>query len=409
MFRIAVGIIKGSLRNLRRSPLRSALAVLSAILGSAGVITSVNYALGGRQKVIEQLGRLGTNVLIVTPRQSRSIAGRARTGDVVTTLSQADYDALLRTLPIFSASSAFSGRPYVVKAGDLVKNSCTVIGITPSFLEIKRWPVQEGASFNASDVRRMERVALLGSKVSRDLFGESSPLGQRILINRVPFMVVGVLAERGQGLDAANEDDQIYVPLTVAMRRLANIDYFSGILFTVSRWEDMDAGSEGIRQLLHQRHAIRAALADDFQVQNQKQLLDTQLMASDSLLFYVKWISAGTLVISGLGTLAISWMGVKERTREIGTRRALGATQANVFLQFSTEAALLSLTGILLGVVIGLQAGSPLAKWANQPAVFDKSTACLATVISLALNLIFAAIPARSAAHLDPIRALRFE
>ncbi|MGI8741398.1 MAG: ABC transporter permease [Bryobacteraceae bacterium] len=404
-----LAIFRGALRTIWRFPLRSILTILSAVLGVAGALCSVNYAFGGRQKVTNQLARLGTNVLIVTPQQSRSVAGRVRTGGIVTTLTQADYAALRREVPRFSRSSAIATRSFLVKAGDLAKNNCTVIGVEPDYMAIKDWAVQSGNIFEGSDVRRSARVVILGSSVARDLFGDTPAVGERVLINRIPFQVIGVMSERGQGLDAANEDDRVYIPLSTAMRRLANVDYFSGIVFAVTRWEEMDRAAAEIREVLRRRHVQIGKLPEDFQVQNQKQLIDTQLAASDRLLFFVRWIGTSALAVSGLGVLAIAWISVKERTGEIGIRRALGATRMDIFLQVLWEAAVLSLFGCLAGLALAAEVSPLLAKWAEQPAVFDRSSGGLAASCAMGLNLIFALIPARTAARLDPIQALHFE
>jgi putative ABC transport system permease protein len=404
-----LSIFRGSLRVVRRFPLRSGLTILSAVLGVAGALCSVNYALGGRQKVIDQLARLGTNVLIVTPQQSRSVAGRVRTGGIVTTLTQADYAAVHREIPRFARASAISARTFLVKAGDLAKNNCTVIGIEPDYMVIKGWVAESGNVFDGSDLRRSARVAVLGSGVAKDLFGDAPAIGERVLINRIPFQVIGVMRERGQGLDAANEDNQVYIPLTTAMRRLANVDYFSGIVFAAARWEEMDRAAAEVRELLRRRHVQIGKLPEDFQVQNQKQLIDTQITASDRLLFLVRWIGISALAVSGLGVLAIAWIAVKERTGEIGTRRALGATRGDIFLQVVLEAAVLSLLGCFAGLALAVEGSPMLARWADQPTIFDQSSAWLAASAALGLNLIFALIPARTAARLDPIQALHFE
>jgi putative ABC transport system permease protein len=408
MFR-KLAILRRSIPVMWRFPLRSALTILSAILGVAGALASINYALGGRKKISDQLARLGTNVLIVTPRQSRSIGGRARTGSLVTTLTPADYASLGRDIPLFARSSPFFTRSFLVKAGDLSKNNCTVIGVEPDYFSIKEWTARKGELFAAGDERHMARVALLGASAARDLFGDASPLGERLLVNRVPFQVLGVLSERGQSLDAANEDDQVYIPLTTSMRRLTNVDYYSGILFEVGRWQDMDRAALAVSAVLRHRHEPSEKLPDDFQVQNQKQLLDTQLASSSQLLFFVRWIGVSALAVSGLGVLAISWIGVRERTPEIGTRRALGATKSDIFLQVICEAAVLSGLGCLLGLLVALKTSDLLAQWAAQPRIFDQSSAWLAVGVATLLNLGFAAIPATGAARLDPIQALRFE
>lgn len=407
--RRAFSILRASGGMLWRFPLRSALTILSAVLGMAGALSSVNYALGGRQKVINQLARLGTNVLTATPRQSQSLAGRTRTGNLATTLTRADYEALNRDIHRFKRHSGLSTRSFPVKVGDFAKTSCVVIGVEPDYMQIKNWPVQAGSVFEASDVRRLTRVAVLGSTLARDLFVDRDPIGERIFINRVPFQVVGVMTERGQGLDAANEDDQIYIPLSTAMRRLSNVDYFGGIVFEVSRWEEMDRAAQEVRELLRRRHLKIGKLAEDFQVQNQKQLIDTQIAAAERLLFFVRWIGGSALAVSGLGVLAIAWIGVKERTREIGTRRALGAEQRDIFLQIICESIVLSVLGCLTGLAVGLVCSPLLASWADQPAIFDSASAWLAAILSITLNVVFAMIPARTAAGLDPIQALRFE
>ena len=271
-----VSILAAARRGLWRFPLRSGLTMVSAILGVAGALGAVNYALGGRKKVTDELGRLGVNVLIVSPQQSRTIGGRARTGAQVTTLTETDYAAIRREVPSLQTTSAFATRSFSLKAGDLAKKSCVVVGVEPGYMTIKEWSARDGALFGAGEMKRMARVVLLGSSVARDLFEEASPVGQRVLINRVPFEVIGVMRERGQSLDAANEDDQVYVPLTTAMHRLANVDYFSGILLEVDRWEDMDRAAAAAASVLRRRHRTLGKLPDDFQLMNQKQLLDTQ-------------------------------------------------------------------------------------------------------------------------------------
>jgi putative ABC transport system permease protein len=396
-------------RALWRFPLRSGLTMLSASLGVAGALVSISYAMGGRQKVTDQLARLGTNVLIVAPQQSRSVAGRARTSSLVTTLTATDYAAIRRQVPSLENTSAFAIRTVSLKAGDLAKKSCVAVGVEPDYMRIKDWGARAGSLFGAVEERRLARVAVLGASVARDLFEGASPVGRRVLINRVPFEVIGVMRERGQSLDAANEDDQVYVPLSTAMRRLANIDYYSGILLKVDRWEDMDRAAAAAVDVLRRRHRTLGKLPDDFQLTSQKQLLDTQLAASSQLRFFVEWIGICSLAVSGLGILTISWIGVRERTREVGTRRALGATRADIFAQIIWEAGALSAAGCAIGAGFAWQMATLLARWAGQPRVFDRGTMWVVVAIATGLNLAFAAIPARGAALLDPIEALRFE
>jgi putative ABC transport system permease protein len=401
-------IILFSLRRLWRYRLRSTLLALSAAIGVGGVVCSVNYGAGGTEQILEQIRRMGTNVLIITPAQSRVIAGRARTGQAVTTLVERDDLAIRREVFTRARSSALVSASFWLKAGDLSKNAA-VVGCEPDYFLIRNWPMAEGSVLEAAQERAASRVALLGHTVAKDLFGAASPIGNRLLINRVPFTVIGVLTERGQGLDVANEDEQVYVPLSTAMRRLMNVDYYSGLIIEVDSMNEMDAAVAQIRPLLHQLHHIQPKSQDDFQIQSQKTLLDTQLAAANRLGFFLRWIEASALVVSGLGMLGITWIAVKERTREFGTRRALGATASDVFLQVISENAVLA----LVGCVAGGSASWPISRYISRAAgvtfVFDTNAVLIAFAAAAVMNIGFAIWPSRAAATLDPISALRYE
>jgi putative ABC transport system permease protein len=403
-------LIAGAFRQMWRFRLRSGLVVCCAALGVAGIIASVNYASSGRQQILDQIRRMGTNTVMISAQQSRATAGRARTGSIVTTLREADYAALRRDLTGHVRSSAIVTQSFRLKAGDFSK-AATVVGCEPSYFTIKSWPVEAGEIFDAPDLRRSARVALVGHTVAADLYGSDSAaaIGQRLFINRVPFEVAGVLAERGQGLDIANEDEQVYVPLTTAMRRLLNLDYFNAVVFEIADWNDMDASARMITGILRVRHRTIAGQRDDFQVQNQKELVDTQLASSARLVFFVRWIGVSGLIVSGLGVLAIAWITVRDRTTEIGTRRALGATASDVFFQFVFEASVLAAIGAASGLWIGRIASEFIAARAKLPFVFERTPAMTALTTALLLNLLFSAWPAFRAARLDPIQALKYE
>jgi putative ABC transport system permease protein len=397
-----------AVRLLWRFRLRSGLLMLSAGLGVAGVVCSVNYGESGAWQLLDQIQKLGTNVLVITPAQSRVIGGRARTGGSVTTLVEGDYSAIRRSVLTRTRSSAVVTGSFWIKAGDLSKNAA-VMGCEPEYFAIKNWPVASGELFSALEERHAERVVVLGHTVAADLFGNESPVGRRLLVNRVPFEVIGVLTERGQGLDISNEDNQVYVPLSTAMHRLMNVDYYAAIAVEVDTLSHMDEAAEQIHSLLRQRRHPRPNEPEDFQIQNQKTLLATQLSASNRLTFFLEWIGASALVVSGLGILGISWIAVKERTREIGVRRALGATGADIFFQMLLESALLSLLGCGLGLLLAWPVSDLVAQSNKLPFVFNAKAAWIALFVAIALNLTFAVLPARKAASLNPIEALRFE
>jgi putative ABC transport system permease protein len=405
----AILLMAGSLRLIWRFRLRSVLILLSALLGVGGVISAINYAAEGRLKVLNRIQWLGTNVLVVTPQLSRNVGGRAKTGTIVTTLVAADYAEILREIPQIRKSSATITASFLVKAGDLSKSNCTVMGTEPDYARIRHWQTTEGEFYELPEMRRSARVAVLGSTVRRDLFASESPIGKRIFINRVPFEVIGVLEERGQGLDATNEDNQIYVPLSTVMRRLANVNYYSAILFEVTKWDRMDETTEAIHQVLSKRHRALGNLPEDFQIQNQKALIDTEIASSNRLAFLVRWVGLSGLAISGLGILAICWIAVGERVGEIGIRRALGATKSDIFFQFLFEAAVISVLGCFAGLIAGWRGTESIAQRTDLPFFLDWTSAELVVGFAMFMNLVFALIPSRRAALLDPIRALTSE
>lgn len=393
-------------RQLWRYRTRSLLVMACAALGVTGSIAAVNYASGGRQQVLDQVARLGTNVIVVSALQDRSTGGRARTGTIVTSLREADYRALRREVPAIVRSSALASANLRLKAVGQSKVA-PVVGSEPDFFRIKHWEIARGEAFDDAQLRRSARVALLGATVAKDLYDDQSPLGERLFINRVPFEVIGVLAERGQGLDVTNEDAQVYVPLTAAMRRLMNVEHYNAIVLEVGDFAAMPGAVRDLTDLLRDRHRTGAFKPDDFSVLNQQELGNTRLAAAKRLGFFVRWIGLSALLVAGVGVLAIAWITVRERTREIGTRRALGATATDIFFQFAFEAMVLAIAGALCGLGAGWAVSKLVAARTAVPFVFDGGNAALALTAAILINLAFVSWPARRAARLDPIVALR--
>jgi putative ABC transport system permease protein len=401
-------ILQIAARNFCRFRLQAVLIVVATMTGSAGVLISTGFAAGGRQKILDQFVRLGTNVIIVTPQQSRAVGGRARTGSVVTTLGPSDLKAIVQSVGGISSASPTVASLLRIRAGDLTKNT-TVLGCTTEYFAIKHWPPALGEVFDARENRQQARVALLGATAARDLFGESDPTGSRVTINRIPFTVAGVMSERGQGLDASNEDDQVLVPLDTAMHRLINVDYFNAILFDIDSQSQMDHAAEQIRRLLEERHRHVASAGNDFALQNRKSLLDAQLSAFARLTFLVRWIAGSALVVSSLGVFAVTWIGIRNRTREVGARRALGATRVDVLVQFFSEGAMGAWFGCGAGMGIGHLALRAVAARLGQPLIFSTSTAGLEVLLSLTLYSTFTLISSLRAIRIEPSIALHAE
>ncbi|MEZ5565889.1 MAG: ABC transporter permease [Gammaproteobacteria bacterium] len=401
-------LLPGIGRQLWRHKLRSGLIIVCAALGVAGATTTVNYASGGREQVLAQIRRLGSNVLTISAEQSRGVADRARTGTIVTTLVPADYLAIRKEISGVVRSSALVSGTLRLKAGYLSKVT-PVTGVEHDWFAMKATELRIGGFFGDDDNRRSARVAVLGSTVARDLYGAESPVGERLFINRVPFEVLGVLKERGRGLDGSSEDGAVLVPLNTAMRRLFSSDHYSAILLELQSAARIPEVTGEITALMAERHRVTARRVADFRVQSQTDLITAQLQAADRLTFLVRWIGRSGLAVAGLGIFAIAWIAVRDRTREIGTRRALGATAPDIFVQFAIEAGLLALIGALAGLGLGMAASSLLASQAGIPLVLDPSNTIVAFGLALTLNLVFASWPAIRAARMDPIQALRHE
>ena len=395
-------------RQIARSPLRSCLIAGCAAAGVAGAVVSVNYASAGRERLLAQIERLGSKVLLITAQQSRSAGGRARTGSLVTTLHAADLQAMHREVSGIVRSSPLVSAALRLKSGNLSKVA-TVIGVAPEFFAMRAWEVASGEYFDSLQSRRNARVTVLGAELARDLFGDGEPLGETLLINRVPFEIIGVLRERGVGVDGVNEDQRLFVPVGTAMVRLLDVDYYTAILIEATDTARLMTMTEELTSLLRERHHGSPLRPDDFTVQSQQSLIETQLAAGARLQFLVRWIGASALLVSGLGVLAITWIAVRARTREVGTRRALGATQTDIFMQFSLEAGLLATSGMLLGLGVGVAATHWAATLSHLPYVFDRANAALALVVALLANMLAAAAPALHAARMDPVDALRHE
>jgi putative ABC transport system permease protein len=401
-------LLRLAARNFWRFRLQAALITVAAMAGTSGVIVSTGYAAGGREKILDQFSRLGTNVIVVTPQQSKAVGGRARTGALVTTLNAADLKAIRQSVADISSSSATVASVLRIRAGDLTKKT-TVVGCDPDYFSIKHWPALMGTLFDEKAERQQARVALLGSTAVRDLFGSSDPTGSHITINQVPFTVGGVLAERGQVLDASNEDDQVYVPLDTAMHRLMNIDYFNAILIDIADLSRMDSAAAEINELLALRHRHAASTEDDFLVQNRKSLIDTQLSAFARLTFLVQWIAASALFVSSLGVFAVTWIGIRNRTREIGTRRAIGAARSDILIQFFAEGTLGASIGGVTGIAVVNIALRAIDARLSQPFLFSTTASFVEVLSSMVLYSTFTFISSLRAIRIQPLVALHAE
>ena len=399
-------------RALEVNKVRSALTMLGIVIGVAAVIATVAVGSGATQRVQQQIASIGSNIIIIIPGSMTSSGLRMGTGNAVT-LSESDARELVAQCPeIAVAAPTVRGGAQVVY-GD--SNWATIImGTTPSYLTIRDLTVAQGSSFTDHDVDSANRVALLGQTVVNNLFGGSEPVGQTIRIKRVPFTVVGVLARKGQSPTGQDQDDVILLPVSTAKRKVigiksANADAVDAIVVQAKDTTLIHAAQDSASALLRQRHHLQPAEDDDFSIRNMEEIFAAQESSSRIMSLMLATVASVSLLVGGIGIMNIMLVSVRERTREIGLRQAVGAKTRDILTQFLVEATTLSIAGGVAGIVVGISASAIISKLANWQTVIGLSAVLLAVFFSALVGVGFGYYPARKAAYMDPIEALRYE
>jgi putative ABC transport system permease protein len=392
---------------LARNRMRSALTVLGIVIGVAAVIATLAIGQGARDAVQAQIRALGANTLTVIP--GTVTAGGVRMGmGGITTLTADDADAIRKECPAVAAIAPMVRRGAQVVAGNMNWGT-TIQGTTADFLEIRQWAVDDGGMFSDADVRGAAKVAVLGSKVKEQLFGNASPVGQVVRIKDIPFKVVGVLAYKGGQTMGGDQDDVVLVPYTTAQRKILGITYVQNIAVSAVSEKAVPVAVQQISELLRQRHRIRPGADDDFFMFTQLEMQTTAESTSKVMTTLLASIAAVSLLVGGIGIMNIMLVSVTERTREIGIRRALGARRHDILLQFLAEASFLSLAGGVLGVTIGVTAAQVITNLARWPTQVQPQVVLLALGFASLVGVFFGWYPARRAAYLDVIESLRYE
>jgi len=396
-----------ALRALRRNKLRSTLTALGIIIGVASVIAMVAVGNGAQASIEAKVSALGQNLLIV-------FAGVRKTGGVssgigsASSITMADVAAINREVTDVVATS-----PEISTNAQLIANgrnwSTTVLGESPEYLKIRDWALMEGSMFSEREVRSAAKVALIGSKTSTELFGPLSPVGQTVRVKNMPFLIIGLLASKGAGMGGNNQDDRLIIPYTTAMKRLTGDKFLRMVNVQVGSQERMEIAQQQITSLLRQRHRLTTERENDFGIFNQKELSDTMGSITAVITLMLGAIAGMSLLVGGIGIMNIMLVSVTERTREIGIRVAVGAHRRDILLQFLIEAVTLSLLGGLIGVLFGVGAARLTATFANFTPIVSSDSIILAFSVSFAIGVFFGFYPARKAAKLDPIDALRYE
>ena len=401
-----------AVRALRVNKLRSILTMLGIIMGVAAVIAMISVGSGAQARIAEQIQSLGASMLVVLSGSSTSGGVRLGAGSQLT-ITEEDAWAIKREIPSVEAAAPTMRGSAQVVWGNL-NWSTQIQGTTPEFFEARDWPVAAGQAFAQEAVDGATKVAVLGETVARNLFADSDPVGQVIRIKKVPFTVVGILGKKGQTTWGQDQDDVILVPLSTAKRKLlgvsqANARSVGAISVKVREGEDMKDAETQTRELLRQRHRLQPYQDDDFNIRNLAEYAAAQEESSRVMTILLAAIASVSLLVGGIGIMNIMLVSVTERTREIGLRMAVGARGRDILMQFLVEAVTLSLIGGTIGVVVGLVTSYTIPYFAGWRTLVRPEAIVIAFGFAAAIGIFFGFYPARKAASLNPIEALRYE
>lgn len=393
--------------SLIANKMRSLLTMLGIIIGVAAVIALVSIGFGVRQQIQDSISSLGSNLLMVYPGAPRT-PGVRPTAASQKTLKVKDYETLKKLNDVDMISPVAGSSSYVIVYTN--KNwTTTVNGINSDFQYINNWTMKSGRFITDAQVERRERVAVIGSTVAKNLFGDENPVGKDIRIKNDPFKVVGVLDTKGSGSFGNDQDDIVFIPYTTAMERVRGVDYLSMIYIKAKDGADLNRVQSDIENIMRVRHKIKNPELDDFNVRNMATIMETVNETAGTMTLFLGAVAAISLLVGGIGIMNIMLVSVTERTREIGVRKALGATYRVIVMQFLIEAVVISLIGGAIGVVFGIGASKLISAATSMKTVISMGPILLSFGFSMAIGLIFGIYPARKAAKLNPIDALHYE
>jgi len=394
-------------RALRRNKLRSVLTALGIIIGVAAVIAMVGIGNGAKAQVEAQIASLGQNVILIFSGSTTSSGIRTGWGNAGT-LKIEDAEAIRREVSGVVAVSEEIRAATQVAAGN--QNWLTqVLGESADYLDIRQWQLADGASFTPQDVRSANKVCVIARTTATQVFGNDDPVGQVLRVKNVPFVVTGVLTPKGLSALGSDQDDVVIIPYTSAMKRVIGGTTLRNINVQVGDARQLPAAQQQIISLLRQRHNIRAGKDDDFTVRGQQEIADMATAQSKTMTVLLGAIAGVSLIVGGIGIMNIMLVSVTERTREIGVRLAVGAHGRDILTQFLIEAVALSSVGGMIGIAFGVGVSKVLSVYENWPTLISLSSIIVSFLFSAAVGIFFGFYPARKAAALDPIEALRYE
>jgi putative ABC transport system permease protein len=394
-------------RALRRNKMRSVLTALGIIIGVGAVIAMVGIGNGAKAQVEAQIASLGQNVILIFSGSTTSSGIRTGWGGAGT-LKVEDAEAIRREAPGVVGVSEEVVSTTQVAAGN--QNWFTrIYGESADYFDIRQWPLADGAPFTPQDVRSANKVCVIGRTTATQIYGNEDPVGQILRIKEVPFTITGVLTPKGLSTQGVDQDDIAIMPYTSAMKRVIGGTTLRNINVQIGDARQVEAAQQQIISLLRQRHNIRPGRDDDFTVRNQQEIADAATATSRVMTLLLGAIAGVSLVVGGIGIMNIMLVSVTERTREIGVRMAVGAHGSDILTQFLIEAVTLSSVGGVIGIICGVGASKILSAYAHWPTLISLSSIAIAFLFSAAVGIFFGFYPARKAAALDPIEALRYE
>jgi putative ABC transport system permease protein len=394
-------------RALRRNKMRSVLTALGIIIGVGAVIAMVGIGNGAKAQVEAQIASLGENVILIFSGSTTSSGIRTGWGGAGT-LKIEDAEAIRREVPGVIGVSEEVVSTTQVAAGN--QNWFTrIYGESADYFDIRQWPLADGAPFTAQDVRSANKVCVVGRTTATQIYGNENPIGQILRIKNVPFTITGVLTPKGLSPQGVDQDDIVVMPYTSAMKRVIGGTTLRNINVQVGDQSQIAPAQQQIISLLRQRHNIRPGRDDDFTVRTQQEIAEAATATSKVMTLLLGAIAGVSLLVGGIGIMNIMLVSVTERTREIGVRMAVGARGNDILTQFLIEAVTLSSVGGIIGIICGIGASSVLSSYAHWPTLISIGSIAIAFLFSAAVGVFFGFYPARKAAALDPIEALRYE
>ena len=405
-----LNLFKVSIRAVANNKMRSFLSMLGIIIGVAAVIIMMSIGQGSKESIRKELSTMGTNLLTIRPGADMR-GGVRQDPSAMQTLKMADYERILNEKKFVSDVS-----PEVTASGQVIygnnNTTSTVYGESPEYLDIKLWEIEKGECFTEEDVKKAAKVCVVGKTIINELFGEGKEeeaIGKNIRFKSIPMRIVGVLKGKGYNSWGMDQDNVIIAPYTCVMKRIAAQTYFSSIVCSALTEELSDAAIEELTQILRENHKLKADAADDFTIRSQAEMMETMSSTMDTVTIILVVAAAFSLLVAGIGIMNIMLVSVTERTKEIGLRMAVGATGMVISLQFLIESVLISFTGGLIGVILGCIVGQFVIPLMNMPSSIPAWSIYVSFAVCTFIGVVFGYIPARKAANMDPIEAIRHE